>query len=74
MINSASNFEISIKDTFDLIREIMNADVSVFSDEKRLRPELSEVNRLFGDNSLLKELTDWRPSYDGLKGLKIALK
>ena len=47
----------------------MKVNIKIVCDEKRLRPELSEVNRLFGDNTLLKDLTDWEPSYSGKKGL-----
>ncbi len=74
IINSASNFEISIKDTVSLIAQLMNSDVKILSEAKRLRPDLSEVNRLYGDNSLLKEITDWEPKYDGIEGFKYGLK
>jgi len=60
-INIASNSEISIKDLLDLIKEIMNSDVEFIAEEQRLRPEKSEVFRLLGDNSLIKELTGWQP-------------
>ena len=46
----------------------MNADVEISTDDRRLRPEASEVNRLFGDNSRLLELTGWQPSYGSLEG------
>ncbi len=74
IINSASNFEISIEDTANLIAEIMNIEIQIKSDESRFRPEKSEVNRLFGDNSLIKELTNWQPKYSGLDGFKRGLK
>ncbi len=74
IINSASNFEISIEDTAYLIAEIMNSNIQIKSDESRFRPDKSEVNRLFGDNSLIKELTNWRPKYSGLDGFKRGLR
>jgi len=73
-INSASNFEISIKETAELIAEIMNTDLKIHEDKKRLRPENSEVYRLFGDNTLLKDLTNWNPSFSGKEGFKKGLK
>ena len=73
VINSASNFEISIKDTAMLISEVMNREINIICQRERLRPELSEVNRLFGDNSLLKELTDWEPKFIGIEGFKKGL-
>jgi len=69
-INIASNYEISMADTLNLIKEIMQSDVQFVTDEQRLRPKDSEVFRLWGDNSLITSLTDWRPEYDIEMGLK----
>ena len=52
----------------------MNIEINIKSEESRLRPENSEVNRLFGDNKLLRELTNWEPQYGGLDGFKRGLK
>ncbi len=73
VVNAASKFEISIGDTAALIAEVMNAQVEISTDEQRLRPEGSEVNRLYGDNSLLRELTGWYPAYGGLEGFRRGL-
>ena len=70
VVNAASNFEISIGDTAALIADVMNAEVEINTDEQRLRPEGSEVNRLYGDNSRLRELTGWQPAYGGLEGFR----
>lgn len=69
-INIASNFEISIEDTLNLIKDLMNSDVEFVQDEKRMRPKKSEVFRLYGDNELLKELTGYTPSTNIEDGLK----
>ena len=74
IINSASKFEISINDTVSLIADLMESEVRILSDEKRLRPDLSEVNRLFGDNNLLKKLTDWKPKFEGIEGFRYGLE
>jgi len=74
VINAASQFEISIGDTAALIAEVMNARVEIVTDEQRLRPEASEVNRLFGDNSRLRQLTGWQPAYGGLNGFRRGLE
>ena len=74
VINSASNFEVSIGQTVDLIIKIMDADVDIISEEKRFRPSNSEVNRLYGDNSLLREITGWVPEYSGIKGFQKGLE
>ena len=73
VVNAASNFEISIGDTAALIGEVMNVDLEVITDEQRMRPEASEVNRLYGDNSRLRELTEWEPAYGGLQGFRRGL-
>ena len=73
VINSSSNFEISIEETAKIISKEMNIDIQIISDEKRIRPENSEVNRLFGDNSLLKKLTNWEPLYGGINGFKTGI-
>lgn len=74
VINSASNFEISIKETANVIADIMNTKVDIFSENERIRPKYSEVNRLYGDNSLIKKLTNWSPKYSGIDGFKDGLK
>ena len=74
VVNAASNFEVSIGDTARLIADIMNVDIEILTDEDRMRPESSEVNRLFGDNSLLRKLTGWSPSYGGLHGFRNGLE
>ena len=74
VINSASNFEISIMETVNLISEIMNVEIEIISENDRIRPKNSEVNRLFGDNFLLKKLTNWEPQFSGINGFKDGLK
>jgi NAD dependent epimerase/dehydratase len=69
-INISSNFEVSMKDTLDLIKKIMNSDVNFIVDEQRLRPGKSEVFRLWGDNTLIKNLTGFEPAYNLETGLR----
>jgi NAD dependent epimerase/dehydratase len=73
VVNAASNFEISIGATASLIADVMNVELEIITDEQRLRPEGSEVNRLFGDNNRLRQLTDWQPAYGGLDGFRRGL-
>lgn len=68
-INAGSNYEISIGDTVKLIIKLMGKNVTILCDEERLRPEKSEVNRLWAENSRIKELTGWKPEYSLEKGL-----
>ena len=69
-INIASNSEISIKDTLNLIKKIMKSNVEFITDKQRIRPQNSEVFRLWGDNSLIKKLTGWKPIFNIEQGLK----
>ena len=73
VINLGSNFEISIRETAALIAESMNATIEITSSEERLRPENSEVERLWADNSKASELIGWQPSYGGRDGFKRGL-
>ena len=68
-----SNFEISIGETAQLIAEIMNYRVRIISDDERVRPKNSEVERLWADNSKAKKLFNWEPKYPGLDGFKRGL-
>jgi NAD dependent epimerase/dehydratase len=72
-INLGSNFEVSIEDTAKLIAEIMGVSVEISTDEERLRPENSEVGRLWADNSKALEILGWKPSYAGLNGFREGL-
>lgn len=73
VINFGSNFEISVGDTARLIAEVMNADIEILTDEVRLRPTHSEVERLWADNSKARELFGWAPKYAKLDGFKRGL-
>ena len=74
VINSASNYEISIGDTANLISDIMNVKINIIQESQRKRPDNSEVQRLFGDNSKLRKLTKWEPKYAGLDGFSEGLR
>ena len=69
-VNIGSNYEISIKETFELIKDIMQSDVKLITDEQRIRPEKSEVFRLWCDNRKMKALTGFEPKYSIKEGLE----
>ena len=73
VVNFGSNFEISIGDTARLIAEMMNIEIEMITDEARLRPENSEVERLWADNTKAKQLFGWQPAYGGHEGFKRGL-
>lgn len=70
VINIGSNFEISIGDTVRVIAEAMGAEIEIVTDEQRLRPEKSEVDRLWASNEKAARLLGWQPSYGGVDGLR----
>lgn len=69
-VNIGSNFEISIGDTLNLIRDLMHSDVEFVADGQRLRPEKSEVLRLCCDNGKIRSLTGFVPEYSLRDGLQ----
>ncbi|MCW5824497.1 MAG: SDR family NAD(P)-dependent oxidoreductase [Cyanobacteria bacterium TGS_CYA1] len=73
VFNLGTGFEVSIAQTVDLIKELMNSQATVQVDEKRLRPEGSEVERLCSDNSKVFKYCGWKPTHAGLDGLKAGL-
>lgn len=74
VINLGSNYEISIEGTVHLIAKLMNAEIEIETDVQRLRPEKSEVERLWADNKKAAELLNWHPDFSNLEGLSRGLK
>lgn len=74
VINIGSNYEISIGETAQLIAEVMDSAISIETDNVRLRPENSEVERLWADNQKAQRLLNWTPSYGGREGFKRGLQ
>ena len=72
-VNIGSNFEISVGDTLNLIRELMKSDVKFVVDEQRLRPEKSEVTRLWCDNTKIRNLTGFAPRVSIREGLQLTV-
>ncbi|MBP1888123.1 NAD-dependent 4,6-dehydratase LegB [Sinorhizobium mexicanum] len=68
VVNFGSSFEISIGEVANLIAQTMGVDAGVVSEEERLRPELSEVERLFAGIDKARRLTNWSPQYSGRDG------
>jgi NAD dependent epimerase/dehydratase len=73
VVNIGSNYEISIGDVFDRIKRLMESDAVPAVDPERVRPEKSEVQRLWCDNSKIKKLTGFQPEYDLEKGLQLTI-
>ena len=70
IVNIGSNYEISIKNTLELIKKLMNSDVRFISEDQRIRPKKSEVQRLWCDNAKIEKLTGFKPTLSIEEGLK----
>ena len=68
-INIATGKEHSIEDVAQILISELNPNACIITDERRVRPEASEVFRLIGDNTLITTLTKWRPNYELRAGL-----
>ena len=69
VINIGSGYEISIKDLFIIIKDILGSNAKILKDKARIRPRDGEVFRLKADNNKAKELIKWYPKYSGKQGL-----
>ncbi|MFH1428304.1 MAG: GDP-mannose 4,6-dehydratase, partial [Candidatus Margulisiibacteriota bacterium] len=68
--NIGMSEEITIGDLVRLIASLLNAEIKIIEEKDRIRPDNSEVERLYCDNRKIKEYTSWQPQYDLNKGLK----
>jgi NAD dependent epimerase/dehydratase len=73
VINVGSNFEISVGETAELIAERMGRQIRIVSEDQRMRPDKSEVERLWAANAKAAELTGWAPEYAGREGFSRGL-
>ena len=72
-VNIGTNFEISVGDTLNLIRELMASDAEFLIDKQRIRPGKSEVFRLWCDNSKIRGLTGFEPEHTVRSGLQATI-
>lgn len=68
-INIATQNEVSVGELAQKLIGMINPDARVLTDDIRLRPATSEVNRLLGNNEKIKTLTGWKPKFSLDEGL-----
>jgi dTDP-glucose 4,6-dehydratase len=73
VINVGSGFEISVGEAAQLIARLMDTEVSIVTEEERLRPATSEVERLWAANGKARDLIGWEPRFGGLEGFRRGL-
>jgi dTDP-glucose 4,6-dehydratase len=74
VFNMGSGFEISMADVVDRIAAISGVDTRITEDSSRIRPEASEVERLWSDSSKMRETFGWEPAHGGLEGFDRGLE
>lgn len=73
-VNIATNFEITVGDLAQKLIDLINPKARIISDDIRLRPEKSEVERLYGSNRKIMEHTNWKQNFSLDEGLKITIE
>jgi NAD dependent epimerase/dehydratase len=74
VVNLGSGFEVSIEATVQMIADLMGVTADVQAHDDRVRPPLSEVDRLWADTSKAKDLLGWQPAYGGVDGFRRGLE
>ncbi|MCE5214535.1 MAG: GDP-mannose 4,6-dehydratase [Methanobacterium sp.] len=70
VINIGSNFEISISQLVEKILSLIEKEVTIEQDPSRVRPQDSEVERLWCDNTKARKMLKWSPQTSFDEGLK----
>jgi len=73
-INIATGKEISIGELAQKLINMINPEAKIIADKERFRPKKSEVERLLGDNTKIKKLTNWKQRFSLDEGLKITIE
>jgi dTDP-glucose 4,6-dehydratase len=74
VINLGSGYDFSMQEVLLIIEDILNKKLKVNVDQKRIRPEKSEVNHLLSNNTKAKELLNWEPQFKGKKGFEEGIR
>jgi NAD dependent epimerase/dehydratase len=74
VVNLGSGFEVSIEETARTIGEVMGVEISFRTEERRVRPAASEVERLFADHRKALDLLSWKPEFGGRDGFRKGLE
>ena len=70
VINLGSNYEISVGNLALKIASLMGKEIRIEGADERMRPEKSEVERLWAANDKAKKLLGWEPLSNLESGLK----
>lgn len=70
VINIGSNFEVSMGDLAGKISSLLDKKIDIIQDSSRVRPQKSEVQRLWCDNAKARRLLNWEPQVSLDEGLQ----
>lgn len=74
VVNIGSNYEVSIGELFNHITGLMGSHASPVTENQRMRPENSEVRRLWCDNTKIRNLTGFQSEYSLEDGLRLTIE
>ena len=73
VINLGTGEEIAIGRLAETIMKLMGKDMPIISEDQRVRPENSEVERLCADNTKAREILGWAPQHKLEEGLELTI-
>lgn len=73
-VNIGTGNEYSIRDIAHSLMRVIGHDCTIVSDDDRIRPEQSEVQRLISDSELLRKFTGWEPVIEFSEGIKLTVE
>jgi NAD dependent epimerase/dehydratase len=73
VFNIGSSFEVTVEDTAKMIASLLGKTIELVSEKDRMRPQISEVERLWADTTNAKTIIKWKPNYSGIGGFKSGL-
>lgn len=74
VLNLGSGSEISIRSLVDLIARLLGQPIEIVTDDERMRPAASEVERLLADSRLANRLLGWSPAISLEDGLRLTIE
>jgi NAD dependent epimerase/dehydratase len=72
--NIATGVDVSVADVVQTVGELVGRELTVHTEEQRLRPPDSEVHQLLGDATRLREATGWAPETSLRDGLRAVIE
>jgi NAD dependent epimerase/dehydratase len=72
--NISTGVDVSVADVVALVGELLGRELKVRTDERRLRPERSEVFQLLGSSAKLRAAYDWEPRTSLREGVRAVIE